>query len=176
MRGKKTVLVLVMLSIQLALAGPATAETGRQTFVLLEPQGGDGIRVTAAGAIRGLGVVVVGSEEWDEETGQIIASDRFQFSETDAVEVTYRISLTSDPTIDPRTCVGRHGGDMEWEITGGTGRYAGATGSGTGKFFVVNVAGRNPDGSCSESQEDELAHVFFGRLGGTATVPVHRAA
>lgn len=177
MKAKRTALVVLgVLTAHLALAGPAAAQTGRQTFVLTELRSGGGITVTAAGPIRGRGVVIPGGDELDEETGEIVANDRYQFTETDGVDVTYRVRLTSAPTIDTRTCVGRHGGTMTWEITGGTGRYADASGSGTGTFRVIDVAGRNPDGSCSESQADDRAHVLVVHLTGTGTVPAQRAA
>lgn len=162
--------LLAILLIPLVSEGTAAAETGRQAFLLFELPGDEHIRVTAGGPIRGVGVDEVISEDEDAATGQIIARDVFRFGPTDAVFVTTYPTVTQEFTIDPRSCIGRVSGTLSWEITGGEGRYEGATGSGTGTFQATAVLGRNPDGTCSESQEDELAHVFIARLAGTATV------
>lgn len=161
---------LGLVCLQLSFAGTAAAESGRQTFVLSQLPGQEQIRVTAAGPIRGVGLDVVVNEVEDEETGVITAEDRFEFPEG-SVSVTSRITVTSPFSVDPRTCVGRVEGTVSYQITGGTRRYAGATGDGTGTFRIVAVLGRNPDGSCSEEQEDELAHIFIVRLAGVTTVP-----
>ncbi len=171
MRVKKIMAFALGLEcLQLSFAGSAAAESGRQTFVLSQLPGDDRIRVTAAGPIRGVGVDVVVNEVEDEGTGVITAEDRFEFPDGN-VSLRSRITLTSEFSVDPRSCVGRAGGAITYEITGGTGRYAGATGQGTGTFRIVAVSSRNPDGSCSEEQEDELAHIFIVRLAGVATVP-----
>ncbi len=167
---KILVFVLAVVLIPVVTEGTAAAETGRQTFVLSELPGDDHIRVTAAGPIRGVGVDEVVGEDEDEATGQIIGRDVFRFSPTDAVFVTTRVTLTQPFTIDPRSCIGRVSGTLTWEITGGERRYEAATGSGTGTFRAIAVLGRNPDGTCSESQEDEIAHIFITRMVGTATV------
>lgn len=164
------VFLLAVVVMPVVTGGTAAAETGRQTFVLSEWPGDDHITVTAGGPIRGVGVDEVISEDEDEATGQIIARDVFRFGPSDAVFVTTYPTVTQEFTIDPRTCIGRLSGTLSWEITGGEGRYEGATGGGTGTFGATAVLGRNPDGTCSESQEDELAHIFIARLTGTATV------
>lgn len=164
------VLLLAVVVIPVVTGGTAAAETGRQTFVLSELPGDDHIRVTAGGPIRGVGVDEVISEDEDDATGQIIARDVFRFGPSHAVFVTTYPTVTQEFTIDPRTCIGRVSGTLSWEITGGEGRYEGATGSGTGTFRATAVLGRNPDGTCSESQEDERAHIFIARLAGTVTV------
>ncbi len=166
---KTIVFVLGLLCLQLGFAGSAVAESGRQTFVLSQLPGEDQIRVTAGGPIRGVGIDVVVNEVEDHQTGVITAEDRFEFSEG-SVSVTSGVTVTSPFSIDPRTCVGRGEGAVSYQITGGTGRYAGATGSGTGTFRIVAVLGRNPDRSCSEEPADEVAHIFIVRLTGVATV------
>ncbi len=164
------VFLLAVVLIPVVTEGTAAAETGRQTFVLSELPGNDHIRVTAAGPIRGVGVDEVVGEDEDEATGQIIGRDIFRFGPRDAVFVTTRVTLTKPFTIDPRSCIGRVSGTLTWQITGGEGRYGSARGSGTGTFFATAVLGRNPDRTCSESQEDEIAHIFVTRMVGTVTV------
>ena len=123
---------LGLVCLQLSFAGTAAAESGRQTFVLSQLPGQEQIRVTAAGPIRGVGIDVVVNEVEDEETGVITAEDRFEFPEG-SVSVTSRITVTSPFSVDPRTCVGRVEGTVSYQITGGTRRYAGATGDGTAR-------------------------------------------
>lgn len=171
MKIRKLLVVLVALVlIPVGLQGTAAAETGRQTFVLSQLPGDEHVRVTAGGPIRGVGVDEVVNEEEDETTGQIVTRDVFRFSPNDAVFVTTYITVTQPFSVDPRTCIGRVSGTLSWEITGGEGRYEEATGSGTGTFRAIAVLGRNPDGTCSESQDDELAHIFVVQLAGMATV------
>lgn len=67
------------------------------------------------------------------------------------------------------TCVGRLRGTLPWQVTRAEGRYQGVTGNGTGWFRAHALLGRNPDGTCTESQEYELAHLFIARYVGTAT-------
>ncbi len=168
---KLLVFLLAVVLLPIGLGGTAAAETGRQIFLLSELPGDEHIRVTAGGPIRGVGVdEVLVPEEEDPATGQIVGKDAFRFSEDDAVFVTLYVTITEEFTIDPRSCIGRLSGNLDWEITGGEGKYEGATGSGTGTFRITAVLGRNPDGTCSESQEDELAHISVARLVATATV------
>jgi len=159
--------VAVLLSL-FGLSEPAAAATARQTFLLTELAGEQGITVTAIGPIRGVGTDVVLSEEEDDETGAIVARDRFDFPQGSVFVTTY---VTPEFEFDPRSCVGRGGGRLTYQITGGTGVYEGTTGSGTGTFRVVSVGGRNPDGSCSPDPEDEVVHLFIVTLTGVATVP-----
>ena len=166
---RMSLFVLAVVLLPIGLQGTAAAETGRQIFVLSELPGDEGVRVTAGGPIRGTGVDETISEEEDEATGQIVATDVFRFSEQDAAFVTTHATVTEEFTVDRRTCVGRLSGTLTWQLAGGQGRYERATGSGTGQFRAHAVLGRNPDGTCSESQEDELAHVFIARYVGTAT-------
>lgn len=163
--------LLVAMLLPIGLGGMADARATRQTFVLSQKLGDEEVRVVAGGPIHGVGVDVVLAEDRDEATGVITSEDRFQFRGDNAVFVSFQVVLTSEFTVDPRTCVGRETGTLTWHITGGTGRYSGARGDGTGAFRVTAVEGRNPDGSCSMEREDERAYVFMAHLSGVATVP-----
>ncbi len=171
---KILVAAFVMGVALMGFPGPASAQTGgRQTFVLTQIGDQPEATVYAAGPIRGVGRDIVLNEEFDDEAGTFVSEDVLRFPDGD-VFVTF--AGQADFEFDPRTCVGRFSGTATYQITGGTERYVGASGSGSGPFRGVFVAGRNPDGTCSEEEDDEVANVFFATLGGTATVRGAQAA
>jgi hypothetical protein len=53
------------------------------------------------------------------------------------------------PSVDEHTCVAKVEIQQTGEITGGTGRFANATGSSTATVSAVALLARNPDKSCS---------------------------
>jgi len=56
-------------------------------------------------------------------------------------------------SVNPRSCVFVVTVQQAGTITGGTGQFAGATGSSTGTLTGRGILARNPDGSCSFEQE-----------------------
>ncbi len=167
---KKTLVAAIVMGIALiGFPGGASAQTtGRQTFVLTQVGDQPEATVRAAGPIRGVGADIVVNEDFDDEAGTFVSEDILRFRDGD-VFVTFAGQAVFE--FDPRTCVGKFSGTATYDITGGTDRYLGASGSGSGTFRGVFVAGRNPDGTCSEDEEDERASFFFATLRGTATVP-----
>lgn len=172
---KKTLVAAIVVGIALVgFAGPASAQTtGRQTFVLSQVGDQPEATVFAAGPIRGVGTDIVVNEEFDDEAGTFVSEDVLRFRGGD-VFVTFTGEAVFE--FDPVRCIGRLSGTATYEITGGTGRYTGASGSGSGTFRGTFVGGRNPDGTCSEEEEDESAGVFYARLHGTTVLPGARAA
>ena len=79
-------------------------------------------------------------------------------------------SVTSTFTLDPTTCIGRQPQSGPFQFTGGTGQFAGITGSGTftGEGFIIFR--RTAEGSCDLSQPP-LRVVVLLRFTGTASVP-----
>ena len=55
-------------------------------------------------------------------------------------------------SVNPHSCLFTGTEQVTWEVTGGTGRFAGATGSFTGTVSGRALLARNPDGSCSLTQ------------------------
>jgi hypothetical protein len=55
-------------------------------------------------------------------------------------------------SVNPHSCLFTGTSQITWDVTGGTGQFAGATGSFTGTVSAVARLARNPDGSCSVTQ------------------------
>jgi hypothetical protein len=55
-------------------------------------------------------------------------------------------------SINPHNCLFTGTQQLTWEVTGGTGQFADATGTSTGTVSALALLGRNPDGSCSLTQ------------------------
>ena len=79
----------------------------------------------------------------------------------------YHGAGTFELTVDPRTCIGEGHVDGPFEITGGTGAYAGATGEGVAlirlRFFFAKTAG-----GCSQQPVRTYA---VAHATGTLTLP-----
>src|SRR4051812_30651338 len=145
---------LVGLAILLVAAAPAAAQTsGGETFkgfvVASYPAGPRVVRagsIVARGVFDGSGrIVEVGSLPGDSEG---VVRDDVVFS----VGTLHLVSTAQDVSIsvDPRSCVLSVTIQQTGVVTGGTGRFAAASGSFTGTVEARVVASRNPDGSCSE--------------------------
>jgi hypothetical protein len=55
--------------------------------------------------------------------------------------------------INPHSCLFTGTAEFTYQITGGTGKFAGATGNLTGTISGRALLARNPDGTCSMSQQ-----------------------
>lgn len=55
-------------------------------------------------------------------------------------------------SVNPHSCLFSGTSQLSWEVTGGTGQFAGATGSFTGTVTGRALLVRDPDGSCSQSE------------------------
>jgi hypothetical protein len=67
------------------------------------------------------------------------------------------LSTTGGPlspfVINPHSCLFTGTAEFTYQITGGTGKFAGATGNLTGTISGRALLARNPDGTCSMSQQ-----------------------
>ena len=67
------------------------------------------------------------------------------------------LSTTGKPlspfVINPRSCLFTGTAEFTLQVTGGTGQFADATGSFTGTVSGRALLARNPDGTCSTSQQ-----------------------
>ena len=165
MKRSLAVLFAAALAV-LGLASPAAGQTqGSQRFIVFGSGSGDDVtfRVFAVGPITGVGTF----EETDDPDVVL-----FRFPQG-------TVTLDS-PTgeeseeFDERTCTGSFTFSGPFTITGGTGAFQGATGSGHVQGQGRFIGERTPTG-CSE---DEDAGFFFlyATATGTATVPAGAAA
>jgi hypothetical protein len=132
-----------VLSLLVTQVSPATAATsGEQNWVVITTPGAP-TRVVASGLVNAAGTVT------DVLTLNPNGTfDNFAVQTFPNGTLNYHGMGTFTTTVDPRSCVGR--GDVvgPFVITGGTGAYAGAGGSGTALITLYFVFNRNPDGSC----------------------------
>ncbi len=166
---KRTLVAVVVAGIALVgFPGGALAQTtGRQTFILKQVGDQPEATVYAAGPIRGVGRDIVVNEEFDDEAGTFVSEDVLRFRDGD-VFVTF--TGQAEFEFDPESCIGKFSGTVTYQITGGTRRYTGASGSGSGTFRGLFVAARNPDGTCTEDEDEELVSIFSANLRGTTTL------
>jgi hypothetical protein len=103
--------------------------------------------VLAKGVFRGVGRVV-----------ELVPPDPAGVSQDDLVFRSGTMHVTSTPgnllssSINPRSCLFTGTQQLTWDVTGGTGQFAGATGGFTGTVSGLALFARNPDGSCSLTQ------------------------
>lgn len=72
---------------------------------------------------------------------------------------------------DPVTCVTRITLQVRNDITGGTGVYAGATGTGSGTSNITQIRGRAADGSCLPLSSPPIFELANVRAVETLTLP-----
>jgi hypothetical protein len=141
------------LAISAAPAMPAAAAaSGSETFsgtIVFAAVPGTDTRtvissvVVAKGAFRGVGRFV--------ELSQPLGLDDLVFPSG----TMHLVSTLGDLsfTINPHSCLFSGTQQLAWEVTGGTGQFAGAAGSLTGTVSGRALLARNPDGSCSITQQ-----------------------
>lgn len=161
--------VAVVVVAVLALPGTASAKGGSQRFTLIF-RDGEGT-VVAAGPISGVGTIV--EEEGGTESSFPVT---FVFPGGSVFLTVSGVEESFD--YDPVSCIVRFELVESYIITGGTGRYDGATGSGTFTGRAILVFPRDAHGNClgPESGASPLfsLSVLLGR--GSVTIPQATAA
>jgi hypothetical protein len=114
----------------------------------------DKATVTASGPISGTGKDVVVND----------TTDKFVFSKGNVTVV--HTPGSNHESFNPQSCTGTFTERGTFQITGGTGKYKGATGSGTYDARGTFVGTQTPDG-CSDAGSTFVA---FVNAKGTATV------
>ena len=153
MRGALGVLLAV--GMALAVAAPAAAATGSETFdgvVVTSGVSGDRVVVNsvvvAKGVFSGVGrVVEIENLPGDPDN---VNRDDLVFAEGSIHIVSTIVDFSF--SVNPHSCLGRATATATGEITGGTGLFAAASGSYTSTVTGSAVFPRNPDGSCSLEQ------------------------
>jgi hypothetical protein len=143
----------IALAISAAPAMPAAAatsgtETLSGTIVFAAGPGTNtrtviGSVVRAGGVFKGVGRVVE------------LVAPAAGVSQDDLVFRSGTMNVTSTAgdllsfSVNPHSCLFTGTEQLTWDVTGGTGQFADATGSVTGTVSAVALLARNPDGSCS---------------------------
>ena len=143
----------IALAISAAPAMPAAAaasgtETLSGTIVFAAVPGTNsraviGSVVRAGGVFRGVGRVV-----------ELVPPDPAGVSRDDLVFRSGTMHVVSTPgslsfSINPHSCLFTGTQQLSWDVTGGTGQFAAATGGFTGTVSTQALLARNPDSSCS---------------------------
>jgi len=164
---KKVITICAVLAIGLlAWAGPAAADPGANQRFTIISSGSDVEapgRVIASGVINGVGTDITLSES---ESG---GKDQFVFPGQGDLFLTRTDDPGGSNSFDVRSCVGRFSGSGTFQITGGTGRFVGASGSGTYTFRGTVVA-RTAQG-CAPEGTPPAFFVFVAN----ATATLHLA-
>lgn len=155
-------------ALTVAVAGTGSAwalsQSGNQRFVLDSAGSTFDLqnKVVASGPISGVGYERLGEDRSDKDHQDFTTEYVFPQG-----TITAEISGSETTDMNPVSCAATIKGTIHWRITNGTEAYAGARGSGTGRFVSRFVLERGPDG-CQEDQP--VVNVFTARLGGTASV------
>ena len=156
---------VVVATTVLSFEGTAFGATGPQRFITYQRPGQQHMTVVAQGPISGVGTDVLLTQTFDPQTGTLRRT-----TETIFPQGTTFNTLTvgrSTNTFDSVSCVGRSVGTSHLDITGGTGVFAGASGSGEVVFEAILIHQRTPAGCSPEPQRSYLV----ARVTGSATVP-----
>lgn len=160
---------LLAIGIVVPAATAASQATGVETLnVVIVASTKSGTRtvvastVLARGVFNGVGrIVETANQPGDPDS---VLRDDLVFREGTmhlrSVVLDFSISL------NPHSCVAKVTITQEGTIEGGTGRFAHATGSFAGTLNGIDVASRNPDGSCNQ-EVPPLSEVDFIAESGT---------
>lgn len=146
--------------------GHALAETaGEQDYTLVKVGVNPGT-VVARGVITG-----AGSEENDRALVPPGSEFHvvFHFPQGDL----FMTNTPGPPQVDfnPAACLSRITLHPTTRVTGGTGAFAGASGSGTSTANLTVLGGRNDDGSCQGPTSPPIFQVSFVQATGTLRLP-----
>ena len=139
-------------------AGPAAAATGNQTFIIFGQDDPSALLV-AFGPVSGTGTDF--ESEVSEESVFVFPNGSFHVDHPSDSDVFH---------FNPVTCVGTDRFTGTYTLSGGTGAYAGISGSGTYRGHAIVVGKRLANGTCSE-EDPAVFSSFFVRATGTTTLP-----
>jgi len=163
-RQLRTTMAVLLAVIGLVVAGPVSAASaltsGPESFTgFLIVTGVSGERVELASNIRARGVFDGSGTivELPPQPGDPDNMDRddlvFQQGTLHLFSIVQDFQIVS---FDPNSCRLAVTVTQTTQFAGGTGIFAGASGTGTGRVDATGMAQRNPDGSCS--LDLQLAH------------------
>ena len=153
--------LLIAVVVLLGHPAPAFAQQGTQRFIGTSTvPGGNTGTIVATGPITGVGTFVL-----PEGQGPGPLPGQFNFSEG----TLFVTIVPNPPAIDfnPQTCLVLIRTSGTFEVTGGTGRFAGASGAGTFAGRAVVLLARGPQGECQPEAEPRF---FFAVADNTGNV------
>lgn len=142
----------------LAMASTHTAVSGAENFQMMTTSVSGSPSVIASGLFTQAGV---DHEDQQNNTATFVFSNG-------TVKVKHSAG-TGQQSLNPKTClltINFHG---TYKLVGGTGKYAGITGSGTYKLNILSI-GAKSGGTCSKTQPPVAFHQVIN-ASGTATLP-----
>jgi hypothetical protein len=145
------------LAISAAPAIPAAAATsGTETLggtIVFAAVPGTSSRTVLGSVVRARGVFKGVGRFVEIAQGDPVSQDDLVFPSG----TLHVLSTTGGPlspfVINPHSCLFTGTAEFTYQITGGTGKFAGATGNLTGTISGRALLARNPDGTCSMSQQ-----------------------
>ena len=145
--------------------GEALAATETHQFRIVKI-GADPGTVIAQGPIYGVGTET-------NTRHQVPLGSPFQVTFSFAHGDLYLNAIPTPPQIDtdPVSCVTRVTLQVRNVVTGGTGTYAGATGTGSGTSSITQIRGRAPDGSCLPLSAPPIFEIANVQATETLTLP-----
>jgi len=136
--------MLTALIVIAAVAAPASAATSaNQRFEFVFTAHSAIGKAIGTGLVNGVGSVQASDVPEDPSFFAVTVS----LPQGDLYLLGTIVSVTND--LNPRTCVVHRSGTDTYTVTGGTGAFAAATGTGADTERGVVVLPKNPDGSCN---------------------------
>jgi hypothetical protein len=152
-----------------AIAFPPAARD--QVFFFLQDSGAgeDGIRVFAAGPILGLGTAKAGTPAAPRLSRGAVPTDGAFTLTFGAGTVSYAFKQENETLLQPTApaCVEYATVKGTFTISGGTGAYAKATGSGAFGGYLLKLGAKGPDGNCAPGAARELQAIAAGGTAAT---------
>jgi hypothetical protein len=161
-RGALVALLTAATTLVVWIAPAAAQTSGSETLTgVIVASGTSGqrevvsARIVATGAFNGGGQIIeIPSQPNDPEN---VNRDDLVFHDGTMHLISTLQSATF--SVDPRTCIVTVTIEQTGVISGGTGRFATASGSFTGVATGHGLALRNPDRSCSEDQRINILNI-----------------
>ena len=133
-------------------AAAAASETETLSGTIVFAATGATTRTVIGSAVRAKGVFKGADRVVEVVFGRSVSQDDLVFPGGTLHVVSTTGGPVSPFVINPRSCLFTGTAEFIFQVTGGTGQYAGAAGHLTGTVSGKALLARNPDGTCSTTQ------------------------
>lgn len=163
--------VVVVATAVAGTSAPASAESGAQRFrISFEGPFTEAVStdwpVRATGVVSGAGVEKFVSEEPGSAPGTVVSVTELVFADG-SIRLQLEGTVEDEGAFGPNDCHSRASSTGSYEVLGGTGEYAGATGSGTARSRGTLLVPPSGDG-CDFSRCRLVSHID---LDGSMSLP-----